>query len=111
MIGTIVDGLLRYSGLLIYESAVPVIHWLAPVWIIAMWMLFSTTLNHSLSWLKGRPWLSFLLGAIFGPLSYIAGTRLEAIAFNGDWWTIVGMLAIVWGASMMLLMLLEERNA
>lgn len=110
LLGTVVDGLMRFSGLLVYESAVPAVQWLAPVWITAMWMLFSSTLNHSLSWLKGRPWLAFLLGAIFGPLSYIAGTRLEAIAFNGDWFMIVAMLVIVWGASMTLLMVLAERN-
>jgi len=111
LIGTIVDGLMRYSELLVYESAVPAVQWLAPVWITAMWMLFSTTLNYSLSWLKGRLWLSFLLGAVFGPLSYIAGTRLEAISFIGDWYIVVGMLVIVWGASMTLLMVLAERNA
>lgn len=103
LIGTLIDGLMRFSGLLIYQSAIPTVNWLAPVWITAMWMLFSSTFNTSLSWLKGRPVISAILGAVFGPLSYIAGVRLEAITFGQEWLQTVLILAIVWGISMPLL--------
>jgi hypothetical protein len=41
--------------------------------------LFATTLNLSLGWLKGRPALAALLGAVGGPLAYFAGHRLGGI--------------------------------
>ncbi len=104
LIGTLIDGLMRFSGLLIYESAIPTVTWLAPVWITAMWMLFSSTFNSSLSWLKGRPVIAVILGAVFGPLSYIAGVRLEAIAFGQEWLQTVLVLALVWGVAMPLLL-------
>jgi len=55
---------------------------LAPIWIVAMWVLFGTTLNQSLAWMKGRPWLALIFGVIGGPLSYFAGERLGAMTMN-----------------------------
>jgi hypothetical protein len=51
----------------------------APHWILAMWALFATTLNLSMGWIKGRPRLAVLLGAIGGPLAYLAGHRLGGV--------------------------------
>jgi hypothetical protein len=42
-------------------------------------MLFATTLNVSLRWLRGRPLLGALLGAVGGPLAYLAGAKLGGI--------------------------------
>lgn len=52
-----------------------------PLWMLALWPLFGTTLNLSLRWLHNRLLLSALFGAIGGPLSYYAGARLGAITF------------------------------
>ncbi len=49
------------------------------VWMVALWVAFSTTLGHSLGWLRGRYWLGALGGAVFGPLAYWAGSRLGAV--------------------------------
>jgi hypothetical protein len=53
----------------------------APVWIVAMWALFATTLNVSMSWLKGRPWLAAAFGAtaahwLTSPAGSLAASRL-----------------------------------
>lgn len=52
---------------------------LAPYWIVAMWALFATSLNLSMAWLKGRPWLAACFGAVGGPLAYLAGERLGGL--------------------------------
>ena len=44
-----------------------------------MWMLFATTLNVTFRRLRNKPWLAALLGAIFGPLSYLAGSAAGAV--------------------------------
>jgi hypothetical protein len=95
LIGLVVDSLKKITGLIVYAGDVP-FAWLAPPWIIAMWLLFSTSLNGSLSWLKGRYVLALILGAVFGPLSYVSGVRLGAAEFNYEFWFTVGVLAVVW---------------
>lgn len=49
--------------------------YLSPVW---MWALFASTLNESLSSLRGRPILGAVLGGISGLMSYGAGIRMVA---------------------------------
>lgn len=81
LIGTWFDSMLVALNWVSYPAG----QWhamLAPYWIIAMWMLFATTLNLSLRWLRGRPWLAAIVGGITGPLTYVAGTRLGAMEFN-----------------------------
>ena len=52
---------------------------LAPLWIVAMWPLFATTLNVSLRKLRAHPVPAALLGLIGGPAAYYAGARLGAL--------------------------------
>ena len=64
-------GWLEYpSGILLSNTA--------PHWIVAMWVLFASTLNVSLRWLRGRWALATLLGAVAGPLAYYGGAGLGA---------------------------------
>jgi len=107
LIGLIADSLLVVTGLVSY----PVGTWLegfAPYWILAMWALFATTLNVSFKWLRGRNVLAAVLGAIGGPLAYLAGKELGAITFN-DQTLALAALAVIWAAAMPLLMKLAVR--
>ncbi|MCG6896887.1 MAG: DUF2878 domain-containing protein [Thiocapsa sp.] len=80
IIGALWDGLLVRFGFLEYPSGM-ILPWLAPVWIIAMWVSFATTLNVALAWLKGRWYLATLFGAVGGPLAYYAGAKLGGVRF------------------------------
>lgn len=51
---------------------------LAPPWLLAIWTIFGATFPPLLGWLKGRPWLAAMLGALSGPLTYAAGAALGA---------------------------------
>ena len=46
---------------------------IAPFWMLALWIAFATTLNHSMRWLMHRPVVAAIGGAVFGPLAYLAG--------------------------------------
>ena len=100
--GLVFDSLLVMSGWLRYASPGPA-PGLAPYWILALWVLFSTTLNVSMSWLKGKTGLAILLGAVFGPLSYMAGQRLGALEFV-DFRAGSLALVVVWALAMPLMM-------
>jgi len=106
-LGLLLDSLLLASGWLRYPSGL----WLpglAPYWIVAMWGLFATTLNLSLGWLRGRPVLAILLGAVGGPLSYLAGEKLGGIELVTRI-PALAALAVAWAIAMPLLAWLAGR--
>lgn len=77
-------------------------------WMAGLWILLATGLTASLGWLRGRPWLAVPLGAASGPLAYLAGERLGAIALPEGWWPIVA-IAAVWAATLPLAASLASR--
>jgi hypothetical protein len=107
IIGTWFDSFLVATGWVGYPSG-QLSPYLAPYWIITMWMLFATTLNRSLGWLRGRYALAAVLGAVAGPASYIAGQKLGGIVFYNSSMAL-GVLAIGWAVLMPVLMALAER--
>ncbi|HLO41639.1 MAG TPA: DUF2878 domain-containing protein [Phycisphaerales bacterium] len=54
-------------------------------WFASLWCAYSTLLNASMSWLKGRVVLGILFGAVGGPLAYLAGQRLGAVSLPMGW--------------------------
>ena len=81
LLGLVVDSLLVAAGLLSFPSG-SVVSWLCPPWIIVMWMQFATTLRFSLGWLSRRPIVPVIFGAVGGPLAYVIGERLGAVALG-----------------------------
>jgi hypothetical protein len=106
-LGVVWDSALVSLGWIAFTSGT-LIAGAAPGWIVAMWVLFATTLNVSLNWLKGRDWLSALLGAVAGPLAYYAGAKLGAVHFPEPVLAL-GALALGWAVIMPLLMRLATR--
>ena len=72
-----------------------------------MWMLFATTLNVSMRWLRGRPVLAAVFGFLGGPASYIAGQKLGGIMLVSQP-AALSALAIGWAIIMPTLMWLSE---
>ena len=107
VIGSVWDSLLVYAGWLQYPSGM-LIENTAPHWIVAMWMLFATTLNVSLKWLKQRPLLASIFGAVGGPGAYFAGYKLGGVEMP-DLTTAMIALALGWALLMPLLMELARR--
>lgn len=105
--GAVFDSALVAAGIIDYPHGL-LLHWAAPAWIVAMWLLFAITLNHSLRWLRGRAVLAALLGAVGGPLAFLAGERLGAVVFP-ERTLALAALAVGWAVAMPLLMRLSER--
>ena len=105
--GFIVDSVQAARGLITYRGSF--VSWLAPLWIVAMWVLFAIQLNASLRWLRKRLWLAAILGAWGGPASYFAGERLGAITINLDPLLAGAIMAVVWALSVPLLLWVSIR--
>ena len=106
-VGAAWDSLLVATGWLVFASGT-LVPGTAPVWIVAMYALFATTLNVSLNWLKGRYLIAALFGAIGGPLAYYAGMTLGAVVIP-DLPIAMITLAMGWGVLMPALMMLARR--
>lgn len=76
--GAAFETLLVQSGWLRFEAGI-VVAGTAPVWMVALWANFATTLNVSLRLLRARLPLAALAGAIGAPVAYFSGARLGAI--------------------------------
>ncbi len=107
LLGTVWDSALAANGVIQYQNG-QLLPSLAPVWIMAVWALFATTLNVALVFLRGRYWLAALFGAIGAPLSFLGGMRLQALQLP-DTWLAVAVLAAGWAVLMPLLMHLSQR--
>lgn len=114
-LGFAIDSAWVWLDLMHFTTALP---WsgFAPVWIVAMWMGFALTLNHSLAALKRRLWLAAALGVAGGPLAYaIAQQAWRAVEFAQPAWLVLSALAVAWGLVTPLLLAaarrLEARDA
>ncbi len=106
-IGALWDGLLAGFGWLVYPSG-HIVDWIAPSWIIAMWVGFGMTLNVSMRWLRGRYASAFFLGLLGGPLAFAAGARLGGVSFPDPLIAMV-TLASGWSAITPILVWLASR--
>jgi Protein of unknown function (DUF2878) len=67
----------------------------APHWIVALWMLFATTLNVSLAWLKHNVVTAAAFGLIGGPLAYYGAAKLGALVLADQHAALIA-LAVGW---------------
>lgn len=102
LLGALSDSLWVALGLVRYTSGT-LIEGTAPVWIVAMWALFATTLTTTFAWLRGRVVVATLLGAAAGPLAYRGGASLGAAELIEPTWRALASFALTWGLAMPLL--------
>jgi len=95
IIGAAIDTAWIHLDLFTYKHSWPHSN-VAPAWIIALWLAFSLTINHSLQWLRLHPLLPALMGLIGAPLSYWAGQRIGAIGFTEKPLLALICLALTW---------------
>ncbi len=107
LIGVCVDSTMLAMGWVSYMSPGP-FGGLAPYWILGLWVLFATTLNVLFKALQRRLILAVILGAVFGPLSYLAGARIGAIEILNTTATLTS-LSLAWAILMPTLLLVAAR--
>ncbi len=107
LFGFAVDTMQASAGLFAFTrtSAAP---WLCPPWMVALWMLFATTLNSSMAWLAGRYRIAAALGALCGPLSYLAGARLGAIELSANALVSLIGIGVVWALALPALLVFRD---
>ena len=107
-------GLLGESGLAVFGQLHYSAPWpfemLAPAWIVALWLAYGTTISATRqaigSW--SLPTQS-LLGALLGPLSYIAGEKCGALVLADPRWLSLSATALLWATAFPLLLYANEK--
>ncbi len=97
------ESLLVLSGLLQYSSG-NLVPGLAPYWIVAMWVLFATTLNVGMRWLRRNNATAVIAGAVGGPLAFFAGASTGAVELVSP---AISLIAIGAGWAMLLPLLVQ----
>lgn len=95
-LGIAIDSIFAASGWLAYALPWPWVH-AAPIWIAALWVGFILTLNHSLSFLRGKPFLALLFGLLGGPAAYAASANVfGAVEFGVEPMLALAAVALCW---------------
>ena len=101
------ESVLVLAGLLEYSSGIW-IPGLAPFWIVAMWILFATTLNVGMRWLRRSTAIAAVAGGIGGPLAFFAGASIGAVELVSPAIALVS-IGIGWAVMLPLLVKLAVR--
>lgn len=110
-VGVLLDSALIYSGTFVFPGSTQL-----PFWLITLWLCFAATVRHSLGFLANSKILQCLIGAIFAPLSYLAGAKFSVVYITPPFELSYLLLAGLWGPLMVLVFALsawlqiEEKN-
>jgi hypothetical protein len=105
--GLLLDSFLVVTGWLVYPNGI-LLAGMAPYWILTMWVLFASTLNVSMRWLRGKYLMASIFGAVGGPMSYVAGAKLGAVEFGQAQPALIA-LAVGWALAMPALLRLARQ--
>ncbi|MFT2111187.1 DUF2878 domain-containing protein [Marinomonas sp. 2405UD68-3] len=100
LIGIVIDsvlqsfGLIQFSGAILWNDSISVI----PIWMMCLWLAFSTTLVHGLFWLHGRWKLALLVGLFAVPVSYYGGLFLSDSSSIEPMWIMLVAIGLIWSA-------------
>ena len=103
-LGMSLDSLWVFTGVLDF----PQTQFLIPIWLICLWMVFSTSLCHSFQWLQRRLVLASLLGAIAGPSSYLAGAAMADIVIAEPRLISIVLMSLAWSLLFPLMLLIAR---
>lgn len=105
VVGGVLDGIWFQIGIL-DDGTGEVL--LTPIWLVAIWAIFMTTLCHSLQWVGRKPWLPWVLAPMAGPFAYWSASQLGAVELP---LMNLSLLALALGWLLVFPLLLLVRNA
>lgn len=94
--GGVLDTLYMCFGVVRFESPNYFLPQICPLWIMGLYALFGTSIDHSLFWLRGRPFVAAVLGAGGGILSYVGGVAAGAAELPLPHYLSLVVIGVVW---------------
>ena len=106
IIGITIDSSLTFFGIFNFPDSSLII----PLWLIVLWINFSTTIPLSLSFIGKNKLVAFGLGATALPFNYAVGERLGAVTFGEPYLFSILVLVLVWSVSFPILFMVSHEN-
>ncbi len=106
--GLVVERLLIAEGTYRLFGGGPVDRW-PPPWLVALWAQFATTWRYSLTAVFARWWMAALFGALGGPLAFVAGARVGAVALATPMTPALVRIGVAWAVALAVLALTTRR--
>ncbi|HDW2394572.1 TPA: DUF2878 domain-containing protein [Enterobacter cloacae] len=103
--GTLLDALWALTGLIAFTGES-----LMPVWMVALWLMFATVWTQLTRTTTLPGWMLMLLASVGGPVAYLIGERLGAIAFLEPTFIVVSWMVPGWLVLMLFYHLLTGRQ-
>lgn len=88
LVGFTWESFLVLTDVLEYGTAA-ILPGAAPLWIVSMWMLFATTLNVGMRWLRKSNVVAVIAGLVGGPMAFIAGQGAGAVTLTEPVYSII----------------------
>ncbi|MCB9852682.1 MAG: DUF2878 domain-containing protein [Phycisphaerales bacterium] len=95
LVGIGADAAMLRAGAIAFDSGV-IGGWLIPIWMIALWVNFSTSLNLTLEFLQSRTILAAVLGGVGGATAYVGGVKFGALHMPWGLWKGGCAVALEW---------------
>ncbi|MCA1929635.1 DUF2878 domain-containing protein [Rheinheimera sp.] len=89
--GIALDSVLQYFGVLSFSGA----GWL-PLWMLALWLVFSLVVVQVFSAYLQNYWLAALIAAVSGPMAYLGGAALSGHMYVSSTTEAYAALAVCW---------------
>ena len=109
VVGLIVETFFLHAGIIDYAAEDLLWGYLPPLFMIGLWLAFSTTFKTSLFWLHSRILLSAGIGFLVSGPSYYAGEKLGALILARPYLESLSLIGIVWCVAFPLLLFLSRR--
>ncbi|MDX1588823.1 MAG: DUF2878 domain-containing protein [Oleiphilaceae bacterium] len=94
-LGMVVDILWQNLGVLRFpDNQGYYAEGMIPVWLVAIWLIFATTVNHCLYWMRSWPRLTLLMAPFAGAFAYYSAAQIGAVEIGHGLW---GLLALALG--------------
>ena len=106
IIGITIDSSLTFFGIFNFPDSSLII----PLWLIVLWINFSTTIPLSLSFIGKNKLVAFGLGATALPFNYAVGERLGAVTFGEPYLFSILVIILVWSVSFPILFMVSHKN-
>jgi len=109
LVGLLTDSCLIAAGALVFPEAVQLLPALPgpPLWMVALWVGFGTTLGGLLRGLRRRPLVAAAVGAVFGALGYRAGVALGAASLGTSGGVSLAAISVAWAWVLPLLLRID----
>ncbi len=111
VVGIVAESAIVASGLIAYSTPWPALG-LAPLWLVALWMVFATCAGATARMLGERQMLlGALLGAVLAPPTYWTGAELGAFRLAEPVGLSLATIALVWAIATPMILAVYGRIA